>query len=209
MENLDFYEGFRPIKLSLCHVDIIVDIHNIAFDGFFLTTLGSDFLKTYYSSCLKSKLTVALGISADEDENIIGFAVGSINSSGYHKDILFRNIVSFILSLKNVIISNPSILLRLFLNLSKSPTIKDNSDYAELLSIAVLPEYKGFGVGKLLIDYFEESVKNRGVSKITLTTDYCKNDSVVKFYQKNNYRIFYDFIAYPNRRMYKMIKELK
>lgn len=208
MNSLNSMRGYRPIKLSLDNVDGIVYIHNVAFKGFFLTSLGSDFLKTYYSSCLKSKSTIALGIT-DDHENILGFAMGTIKSSGYHKDILLRNFFPLFFSLFKLFIPNPRMLLRLFLNLSKSPSKKDRGDYAELLSIAVLPQSEGSGIGKLMLNHFEESVKNRGVFRVTLTTDYYKNDSVVKFYQKNNYSVLYDFIAYPNRRMYKMIKNIK
>ena len=34
----------------------IVSIHMHAFEGFFLTTLGNSFLKTYYKSVLKTRI---------------------------------------------------------------------------------------------------------------------------------------------------------
>lgn len=205
---IDSTTGYRPIKLSLDYVDRIVYIHKVAFKGFFLTSLGSDFLKTYYSSCLKNKSTIAIGI-IDDHGHLLGFSVGTKKSSGYHKDVLLRNFFPLFFSLFNVFISNPIILLRLFLNLRKGSNKNDRGDYAELLSIAVLPQSEGSGIGKLMLEHFEKSVKDSGVCKITLTTDYYKNDPVIKFYQKNKYDVLNDFIAYPNRKMYKMIKNLK
>jgi ribosomal protein S18 acetylase RimI-like enzyme len=94
------------------------------------------------------------------------------------------------------------------LNLNKSPNKNDKKDYAELLSIAVLPSLKGMGYGKLLLEKFEVRARNIGISSCVLTTDFYDNDGVIKFYKSNNYEIYYDFITYPNRRMYKMIKKL-
>jgi ribosomal protein S18 acetylase RimI-like enzyme len=102
----------------------------------------------------------------------------------------------------------PSVFYRLAINLEKNASQKDDNDYAELLSIAVLPESKGSGIGKKLLESFEAEVKRRGGKKLALTTDFENNEAVVNFYQKCGYTIFYDFVTYPKRRMYKMIKIL-
>lgn len=77
-----------------------------------------------------------------------------------------------------------------------------------MLSIAILPDLKGSGYGKVLLDEFEKKAKFHQASKIALTTDYNNNDNVIKFYNKSGYEVYYDFIAYPNRHMYKLIKKL-
>jgi len=46
------------------------------------------------------------------------------------------------------------------------------------------------------------------VKYISLTTDYHNNEKVVDFYLKSNYKVLNEFISYPNRKMYKMIKML-
>ena len=56
---------------------------------------------------------------------------------------------------------------------------------------------------------FEEKAFIGGSKRITLTTDYNNNERVVAFYKKSGYRIYYDFITYPNRKMYKLIKDLE
>lgn len=99
-------------------------------------------------------------------------------------------------------------LTRLAKNLDKNPSTSDDRNYAELLSIAILPQLKGSGTGKALLELFEEEVVIRGGQKIALTTDYENNERVIAFYQKCGYEIFYDFVTYPNRHMYKMIKTL-
>lgn len=185
----------------------IAKVHMISFSGFFLSTLGMNFLKIYYSSCLKNKDTIAIGLW-DEYGALKGFAIGTSNASGYHKKILLNNFYNFFVSLIGIIILRPRVLARLIFNLNKSPKKSDEKDYAELLSIAIFPNIKGFGYGKLLLEEFESNAKKKGVKRLALTTDFYDNDTVMNFYKNNNYEIYYDFFTYPNRKMYKMIKNL-
>lgn len=199
--------NYKLRDLNLTDIDQIVVIHNLAFKGFFLTSLGVSFLKTYYSSCIKSTQTIAIGLFNEKD-GLFGFAIGSKKSSYYHKKILLENLWLFFISLIKISLARPKIILRLLFNLNKAPQKQDLKDYAELLSIAVIPGKKGSGFGKLLLNNFESKVKSIGVEKCALTTDFYNNDSVINFYKTNDYKIYYDFVSYPNRKMYKMIKNL-
>ena len=185
----------------------LADVHTSAFSGFFLTSLGTTFLRTYYKSCLKDKTTIACGIT-DEHDNFLGFATGTINSKGYHRRILFDNLFLFLISIGRAVLARPRILLRLIKNLEKNQKIEDKQDYSELLSIGVRPESKGKGIGEMLFFAFEKEAKERGAAKIALTTDLLNNDKVINFYYKCGLEKFYEFQTYPNRKMIKMIKEL-
>jgi GNAT superfamily N-acetyltransferase len=44
----------------------------------------------------------------------------------------------------------------------------------------VLPSYKGQGIGKELIKKFEEDAMNNGCIQIALTTDFEKNNKVLR-----------------------------
>ena len=182
-------------------------IHTQTFEGFFLTTLGFQFLCTYYLSCLKNKKTVAICAYLPNQE-LIGFASGSILSKGYHKSIVSSNFFRFGIALIKVMCTRPSAILRLLNNLDKTKEVDDKGDYAELLSIAILPSHKGLGIGKQMLLEFETEVGKRNGDKIALTTDYFDNVSVIEFYKKSGYAVFYDFVTYPNRKMIKMIKRL-
>lgn len=183
-------------------------IHMQAFKGFFLSTLGFSFLCTYYFSCLKSKRTIAI-CAYTPDEKIIGFASGSLISKGYHKNIFFSSFFRFGISLIKVVFSRPHSILRLINNLDKNNTVEDKGDYSELLSIAILPDYKGKGIGKNMLSVFEQEVFTRDGNRIALTTDFFNNESVIEFYEKSGYETFYHFTTYPNRRMVKLIKTIK
>jgi ribosomal protein S18 acetylase RimI-like enzyme len=96
-----------------------------------------------------------------------------------------------------------------FNNFTKSnPNIHDTGQYAELLSIGVNPDIQGKGIGKLLLTNLEKKLKDKRIIDLSLTTDYYNNEKALKFYKALNYEIMYDFIAYPNRKMYRLIKKL-
>ena len=198
----------RIIKIYKELPNGFVDIHNQAFNDFFLTSLGYKILKLYYSSVIKSSKGRVVCLF-DENDKIVGFAAGTNCTKGFHKEILLKNKLSYAWVLFNVILTRPKAILRLFKNLNKSKKNQlDDEKYSELLSIAVPSKYKGLGYGKMLLIAFESELESLNVEKIALTTDYYNNEGVLAFYKKMGYKIFYDFVTYPNRRMYKLIKEL-
>lgn len=179
-------------------------IHTKAFKDFFLTSLGKNFLETYYRACLKHQHTIAF-CAEDLQGNLVGFATGSSWAKGYHKTIFLNNLLSFISTLVFSIFKNPQILIRLMKNLEKNENKNDTGEYAELLSIGVNPDFKGGGVGRELLQVFHAEAKKRGCVKVALTTDKINNDAVLAFYKKCGYKTLYDFTAYPNREMFKLI----
>ena len=185
----------------------LADVHIQAFSDFFLSSLGLSFLKTYYRSSLKSKECIAVCACSEENE-IIGFAIGTILSKGYHKRLLFRNTLSFLFRALVIIITKPKAIIRLSQNLKKTATAYDDGQYSELLSICVLKSLKGTGVGKRLIERFEQELTLRGCKQVALTTDFYKNDDVINFYKKQGYDIYSEFVTFPNRKMYKLIKTI-
>lgn len=193
--------------INFCDIEKVAEVHKVSFEGFFLTSLGTKFLKTYYKSCLKNNKTIALGVF-DDQGSLKGFATGTVVALGYHRMVFLKNFFAFLKALFLVLIRRPGVAYRLGKNLNKSPFINDTMDYAELLSIAVLPELKGAGLGGVLLENFEIQAKALGASKVVLTTDFKDNDIVLAFYRKRGYQIYYDFITYPSRHMYKMIKLL-
>lgn len=185
----------------------LADIHLDAFHGFFLSSLGKRFLNTYYKAAIKSKDAIAV-CAVEDDEQILGFATGCIRSLGFHKNLIINNTLSFLYQGLIILFTNPKALLRIAQNLDKVSNKHDDGNYAELISIGVSNTSKGMGIGKTLINLFEEEARRRGCKKIALTTDYDKNEDVVAFYFHSGYRVFYEFTAYPHRRMYKLIKDL-
>lgn len=185
----------------------LAKLHLLAFNDFFLTSLGHNFLGTYYQASLKSENTIAV-CAENGKEEIIGFCIGSIRSKGFYRKLVLNNFAKFSLQAINLIFTQPKALLRLIINLDKNTNKNDDGNYAELLSIAVSPEFKNLGIGKEMLKAFEQEAIKKGCQKIALTTDFNNNEQVILFYKKMGYTIFYEFTTYPNRKMYKLIKEI-
>ena len=77
-----------------------------------------------------------------------------------------------------------------------------------IISIGVDPTAQCKGAGRLLLTALEKELRDQGLKELSLTTDYYNNEKTLKFYKSLNYEVLYDFIAYPNRRMYRLIKNL-
>ena len=198
--------SYRKSKVS--DSNQIAKIHLKSFPNFFLTTLGHSFLKTYYRSCAKSKEAISICAINQDDKKLLGFAVGCLNSKRFNKKLIYSNLGAYFYQTLILLFTKPRALIRLFKNLAKNNDKDDKGNYAELLSIGVSPDQNGLGIGQNLLVKFENQVRKKGINTITLTTDADSNDSVLRFYKKSGYTVYYDFETFPNRKMLKLIKEL-
>ena len=194
-------------KLAISDCNQIVRIHKLAFANFFLTQLGTFFLNTYYRSSIKNENCIAVGVFSEN--NLLGFAIGTIMSKGYHSILLKQNFFAFLLCAITILLTRPNALLRLKNNMDKVVNPDDNGNYAELLSIGLDPVCSGIGIGSELMKEFERKVHLMNGKTITLTTDKNNNEDVIAFYTKRGYVLFYEFLAYPNRKMLKLIKNIR
>lgn len=189
-------------ELALLHLQI--------FDNFFMSSLGVDFLKSYYKTAIKYSKTICL-VSIDDNDNIQGFVLGRVQTRGYLKKLLIRGLPTFFMQGVTLIFTNPKALLRLAKNLEKKDrksNFNDKQNYSEIGLIGVKPELKGRGIGHQLLHVFEKEAKEQGAKKLSLTTDYHNNEHTLKVYKAWGFEIYYDFISYPNRRMYRLIKDI-
>lgn len=194
-------------KASAKEIDDIVSIHKQAFPSFFLTELGTGFLRLYYRSVMKHKDGVLLVCMLDE--TLIGLCAGTVLSAGFNTRLVKSNFIQFGLESLRLLFTKPKSLFHLMKNMSKvDASVGDNGNYAELLSIAVDPKQQRSGGGRAMLQALELEVKSRGSKEISLTTDYDDNEKAVGFYNSLGYEPWYDFVTYPNRRMFRLIKQL-
>ena len=196
-------------KADINDVDGIVDIHLAAFESFFLSSLGKRFLRLYYSSFINNNEGVVY--CATKEEIIVGFSASSYVSRGFNSSLIKHNLFKFGIEAVILLFSRPKALVRLVNNMNKESIddeIKDYGSYAELYSIAVSPSCQGEGVGRKLLTATEEDVKKHNES-ISLTTDFYNNDKTITFYHSLGYDNYYEFVTYPERRMWRMIKIFK
>jgi ribosomal protein S18 acetylase RimI-like enzyme len=189
------------------NINDLVEVHKDSFSGFFLTQLGDEFLKVYYDSIRKDRNALLVGFF--EEGVLSGFYAACLISKGFNENLVKQNILKFLILGIRLMFTKPTSLIRLIKNLSKSdPNINDKGDYAELLSIGVSQKKQGKGIGKELLIQLEKELKQKGCTEISLTTDFDNNDNAIGFYKRLGYSVFYEFIAYPNRKMYRMIKKI-
>lgn len=196
-------------KAQLSDVEGIVTIHQQAFKEFFLTSLGEKFLKLYYSTFITSGEGVVY--CAAKDNEMVGFSACSYISRGFNTSLIKKNLIKFAIEALRLLFCKPKSLIRLAKNMNKETkdaTIEDDGEYAELYSIAVSPSCQGGGYGRKLLMATEEDVKQHN-NKVSLTTDYYNNDKTIAFYRALGYEEYYDFITYPDRRMWRLIKNLE
>ena len=188
-------------------LDEVVEVHKASFKGFFLTELGDHFLKVYYDCVRKDERGTLIGFY--DEGQLYGFCAATKLSKGFNTHLVKKNIFRFSLIGIRLLLTKIPSLARLFKNMSKTNSIiKDEGNYAELLSIGVSDKKQGQGIGKKLLIELEKEMKLKGCSDLSLTTDYNDNEKAIGFYKGLGYVIFYDFIAYPNRKMYRMIKKI-
>lgn len=185
----------------------VVEVHKVAFRDFFLTQLGDCFLTAYYECIRKNEKCILLGLY--DNNKLCGFCAATSLSKDFNKQLVKKNCLRFLFIGLILLITKPFALIRIIRNFTKTNSdYSDNGEYAELLSIGIHSNKQGFGGGRSLLIKLEEDLLERGCSNISLTTDYNNNEYSIQFYIGLGYSVFYEFIAYPNRKMYRMIKRL-
>lgn len=184
----------------------VVAIHEQAFKDFFLTRLGPRFLQTYYMSLLQNPNGLLLGVY--EQDRLVAFAASTTRSAGFHSGLIKDNVIAFGKIGCWLLFTRPAALIRLLRNLTKKSSVDDMGEYAELLSIGVAVDRQGFGYGKKLLLATEKMCRQMKCSELSLTTDALDNATALSFYEKQGYKVLSDFIAYPHRKMLRLIKTL-
>lgn len=194
-------------EISDTDIPKVVDIHNSAFQGFFLTQLGPAFLTLYYRSVLHSPQGVILGCF--ENGELCGFAAAAKTAKGFNSDLVKSNVLPYMWVGIKIFLTSPLSILRLVRNMTKKGVYaEDDGSYAELFSIGVSSSHQRRGIGRQLLSALEADLTRQNIGRLSLTTDYYDNDKAIGFYESMQYKVMYDFIAYPNRRMFRMIKNL-
>lgn len=185
----------------------VVEVHKNSFKDFFLTQVGDKFLYLYYDCVRKAEDAILLGIY--DDSGLCGFCAASLKSKGFTTRLIKNNLFRFILLGMELLITNPSALIRLLKNLTKkSSEVSDEGEYAELYSLGVAKNSQRKGIGKQLYYALENNLQQRGCKQVSLTTDFFQNEAVIAFHESLGFQVLYEFVTYPNRKMLRMIKNI-
>ena len=160
----------------------IVRVHCKAFSKFFLTRLGRDFLRKYYSLVINYHS----GIILVSEQNFVlqGFACGFVNPEEFYQ-LMWNAKRTFALPVLSALFRHPSLITKIFYGVQRihTPTSGWPARSCELSSIAVAPETNGNGFGKALIQAFLSEARSMDARCVYLTTDADGNETVNAFYR--------------------------
>jgi ribosomal protein S18 acetylase RimI-like enzyme len=180
----------------------IVSVHISAFPGFFLTSLGSRFLKLMYASFISDALGVLL-VSVAPHGAVVGF-LASTRSPHRFFGILRRQ-KGFALGLAALpsVLRHPLRLLnRLYLALRyRGDAMPGLGGFWLLSSLGVAGNYAGSGVGSRLLEQFCSLARLEGAPGVYLLTDADNNEPTLAFYKRHGFVVHDEKPHHHGRRM--------
>lgn len=192
--------------MQYCDIESVVQVHLNAFQGFFLTFLGPSFLREFYSSVCVDPSGIAV---VYDDNSVIGFVVGTVQPAGFYRRLIQKRWWKFGLASLRPVLRKPSIIPRL-LRAFAMPSDVSNAQpgTATLMSLAVMRNYQGQGIGKQLVSAFIECSRKRQIEVVNLTTDAAHNIETNEFYQRMGFRCSRAFTTPEGRLMNEYMIEL-
>ena len=185
--------------MATADVSAVVQVHLDSFRGFFLTFLGPAFLRELYVATLAD--SSGIGFVAEDGKGICGFVTGTAQPSGFYRRLLRRRWWRFALAAVLPVLKRPSIITRLLRAFSMPEQATQQEGRGTLMSIAVLPETQGNGIGQALVRAFLEAAAQRGLRQVDLTTDRDGNEATNRFYQNLGFVCERTFVTPEGRAM--------
>lgn len=180
-------------------VDELVQIHMQSFKGFFLTSLGTGFLKKMYLGFIDEPHSDVY--IAKKKDDIVGFLAYSYDLSGLYRYLLCKNLLAFGWYAFCAFLRKPSIMFKLFRAFLKPSESCRDEKYVELSSIAVLPTVQNCGVGHLLLETLKSEIDFEQYEYLKLETDAENNIEANCFYVKNHFLLFNTYQTAEGRKM--------
>jgi len=201
-------ETFHIRKMTQHDINQVVNVHLAAFENFFLTFLGKNFLLVLYSFIVSEKSGISFVAETDGKNEIIGFVAGTNEPSGFYSRAIKKRTINFAVAAIPAIVKKPSIIFRLLHAFQKPLEEKTSVGVCELMSIAVLPKISTHGVGGGLENAFCMEARQRNAVGVMLTTDNENNDKVNTFYWNRGYKLLEQYVTPEGRRMNRYLKAL-
>lgn len=182
-------------------LDAIARVHDTAFAGFFLSGMGTAFVRAYYELVLA--YDGGLLLVADSDGGLRGFVAGFGDPAAFYTYMAGRKVRLVLPTLRGVL-RRPGLLPRVLFNrrrVSEEAAGPQRADHFVLSSIGVDPAAAGRGLGRDLVAAFLDGARERGGRTVGLTTDVDDNEAVNAFYVKCGFELHRTFASGRQRMM--------
>jgi len=193
MSNLNI----RPMQVADARA--VASVHKRSFQGFFLSSLGEEFLRELYAGIVVDP--TGIGFVYETETGIGGFVAGTDEPEGVYRRLFLERWLRFALAAVKPVAQRPSIVFRLMRALRGSNDYKYGKKEGLLMSIAVHPDMQGQGIGRALVEAFLRESSHRKLERVSLTTDKVDNKSVNAFYQKMGWKCLRTFVTSEGREM--------
>lgn len=195
-------------QAALCDIVDIVNLHIEAFPGFFLTSLGRNFLGELYRGFLSHPSGICLVVR--QSGILAGFVAGTSQPDIFFRNLRRRRGAFFLAKAIPAVLVNPVPVVRklIYAMRYRGEAPIAASSGALLSSVGVRESVKGTGISGELIRAFEAEAMRRGAPSVYLTTDACGNERVTAFYRKHGYAVLDRFKQSGTREMFRYEKIL-
>lgn len=182
-------------------------LHRDAFPEFFLSSLGTAFLKQFYLG-FAGDVSAISTVAQRPDGAIVGSIVGTTEPDGFFSRLLRSRLVPFALISARESIRRPRIIPRLLRAVRYRGEAGVRVDGALLSSICVRSDQQGQGTGRLMMEHWERSAASSGATLAYLTTDAERNDGVNAFYRRRGWELASNYRTPEGRSMNVYTKSL-
>lgn len=180
-------------KMAKKHVKSVAEIHADALQGDFLSILGPKFLQVIYTGMCETKGN--FGFVKLDKSRVVGFITGSDDTGKLFKRLIRKRWFRLSTAALPAIMKNPLRLKNVFETFFYTDKAESETEKAELVSIAVLPNQRGKKVGSKLLSALVEQFKRQGVTRFKVTVNR-SNKGANRFYQKTGFQYKRKFKIY-------------
>lgn len=190
--------SIRPARRS--DVQDMTVVHLAAFPNFFLTSLGARTLNVFYTHVLQCRDGVAYVAIDRATTACVGLVAGTVDLAEFRNQQRRAWLIHYAAAAAPALARDPTRVNGLLAAL-RSADPGGNAPPASLMSLAVLPERAGSGIGRQLVQAFSSEMQGLGHDSYALTTDADGNDSVNHFYETVGFRLNNQWARSDGRRM--------
>ena len=180
----------RPAQTS--DIAQVVQVHIQAFPGFFLTLMGTRFLRLLYSGFLNHPTGISLvACPQAKPSEVIGFVVGTTQPQGFFSQLLRQHWLAFAMASLWPLLKKPGLVfVKLWSALFyRGESLPDQPNAALLSSLGVKPTAQGQQIGQQLVSAFLAHAQTAGATAVYLTTDQSDNATANHFYTKLGFKL--------------------